>query len=136
MKKLFILFLSSFLICLSSGCSDDNDNTEKITDISGKWMLEKYEVYSFKHFVKDCSGYNLVVEIKSGKTFIVNNYAIQEKEELSFFNPGEYEITEESDSYKVNINGSIYWMYIRDNNLIVDLSPLDGPRYSFRLLKK
>ncbi len=139
MKNLFYLLPLSLLIIFFSGCSDNDDNDqtkceckESATEISGKWKLER-RTTAFPISMNDYSAYDITIEIKSEKTLIVHEYT--SREGLYFFEPKNYSITEENGYYTAVIDGSSYGIYIYENQLLIDLTPVDGPRYSFCCIK-
>ena len=135
MKNLLCLLPLSFFIVFLAGCSDNDDPNgcgceNAVSGISGKWRLEKaLYIFSPNNREEDFSKYNITIEIKSEKTLIVHAY--ESREGVYFFEPNEYPITKENDYYTAVLNGSSYWIYIRDNQLFIDLSQLDGPRFFF-----
>lgn len=96
-------------------------------------MLEKYEVAFSDTQVHDCTSYNITVEVRSGETFIVNEYTLSDN--LYFFSADEYPIIEMNGYSGIVVDESTYAIFINNNQLIVDLSPLDGPRYFFNKIK-
>lgn len=136
MKNLIYLLPLLLSICLSTGCSDSDNRdececTNEVSGISGKWKLEKSMIY-FPGTTQDHSKLNITVEIKSEKSLVVHEYTPQE--DLYFFEPNEYSVTERDGYYTVIYNNSEYWIYLRDNQLFIDLSQVDGPRYSFNCI--
>ncbi|MDR2913308.1 MAG: hypothetical protein LBV74_00485 [Tannerella sp.] len=143
------IFLGTSLLVITSSCDGDDGIKvmcydpvvppetecgceENVTGISGKWKLEK-RITAFPISMNDYSTHNITIEIQSEKTLIVHKYTSQEG--LYFFEPKNYSITEENGYYTAILEDSRYGVYIYENQLFIDLSPVDGPRYIFSCIK-